>query len=106
MASPALQATRGVTRKARHTGDWWKSRQQRLEERASVKRHFAMWRQATSPLGAKREHTYADGSVAFHTVKLTWKEYSDHVRKHKASWLGQAAPPTVRIGIKEFPLAA
>jgi hypothetical protein len=95
-----------VTRKARRTGCWWKSRQQRLEERASVKRHFAMWRQATGPLGAKREHFNADRSVDIHTVKLTWKEYADHVRKHKASWLVPSAPLTIRIGIKEFPLAA
>jgi hypothetical protein len=95
-----------VTRKNHNRGKWWVSRQQRLEERASVKRHFAMWRQATHPLGAKREHVNADGSVAFYTVKLTWKEYADHVRKHKASWLSPASPTTVRIGLREFQLAA
>jgi hypothetical protein len=101
-----MASTLNAPRKKRNTGKFWLSRQQRLEERASVRRHFAMWRQATHPLGAKREHVNADGSVEIHTVKLTWKEYADHVRKHKASWLVPGAPLTIRIGIKEFPLAA
>ena len=101
-----MASTLNAPRKKRNTGKFWLSRQQRLEERASVKRHFAMWRQATYPLGAKRERTYADGSVAFYTIKLTWKEYADHVRKHKQSWLSPATPTTVRIGLHEFQLAA
>ena len=95
-----------VTRKNHNRGKWWVSRQQRLEERASVKRHFAMWRQATSELGARRERTLPDGTVEVYRLKLTWKEYADHVRKHKQSWMSPATPATVRIGLQELRLAA
>jgi hypothetical protein len=95
-----------VSRKARHTGKWWLSRQQRLEERASVQRHFALWRQATSAHGATRTRTTPDGEPETHVVKLTWPEYVDHVQKHEASWMGQATLPTVRIGARLYRLAA
>lgn len=32
-----------TTRKARNTGQWWKTKQQRIAERKSVRRHFAHW---------------------------------------------------------------
>jgi hypothetical protein len=90
-----------VTRKARRTGCWWKSRPQRLEERASVRRHFRMWARATYPNGAVQGK-----AEAARRITLTWKEYTDHVRKHKQSWMSPATPTTVRIGLQEFQLAA
>lgn len=35
--------TYATTRKARNTGQWWKSKHQRRLERKSVRRHFAHW---------------------------------------------------------------
>jgi hypothetical protein len=90
-----------VTRKARRTGCWWKSRQQRLEERASVRRHFRRWARATYPNGAIQGK-----SENARRITLTWKEFTDHVRKHEASWMPAGAPQTVRIGLVEFRLAA
>jgi hypothetical protein len=96
-----------VTRKARHTGKWWLSRQQQLEERASVQRHFALWQQATTELGARRLHVSPQtGEPEYYRLKLTWKEFTDHVRKHEASWMPAGTPQTVRIGLAEFRLAA
>jgi hypothetical protein len=96
-----------VSRKARRTGCWWKSRQQRLEERASVQRHFALWRQAATESGARRLRVSPQtGEPEYYRLKLTWKEFTDHVQKHEASWMGQATLPTVRIGARLYRLAA
>ena len=95
-----------VSRKAHHRGAWWQPRAMRLEERRSVKRHFAMWREATSELGAKRERVREDGTVEITRLKLDWPDYMKAVRTHKASWMAPGAPLTVRLGVQTFELAA
>jgi hypothetical protein len=91
-----------VTRKARNRGKWWQPREWQLEERASVRRHFRTWARATYPNGAIQ----GKGENA-RRITLTWKEFTDHVRKHEASWMPQVSESTtVRLQRTGYRLAA
>jgi hypothetical protein len=93
-------------KRKRNTGQWWLPRQMRLEQRASVKRHFEMWREATTQWGAIRYRINADGEQEQWRLHIDPADYVKAMRKHKQSWCPKEEPGSIRIGLLEYELAA